>query len=59
MSLVREPKNVDLYVIDKKWSQKEKQEFSDYLKKRLGSKNKSVKRTVKKNDKGLYPTIEE
>jgi hypothetical protein len=34
MGLIREPKNVDFYVLDKPWTDKEKKEFSAFIKKR-------------------------
>jgi len=55
MGLIREPKNVDFYTIDKPWSKKEKQEFSalikrkkEHLKKRkkLISKSRTRKNAI-------------
>ncbi len=34
MGLIREPKNVDFYVLDKPWSDKEREEFSTFIKQR-------------------------
>lgn len=34
MGLIREPKNVDFYVIDKPWTDKERKEFSEFIKQR-------------------------
>ena len=34
MGLIREPKNVDFYAIDKSWSEKELKEFSELIKQR-------------------------
>ncbi len=34
MGLIREPKNIDFYVLDKPWTEKEKKEFSAFIKKR-------------------------
>jgi len=46
MGLIKEPKNVDFYVIDKPWTPKEKNEFSELIKK-LKSRSK-VKRSTRK-----------
>ncbi len=32
MGLIREPKNVDFYVIDKPWTDEERKEFSAFIK---------------------------
>jgi len=32
MGLIREPKNVDFYVLDKQWTDKERKEFSAFIK---------------------------
>jgi hypothetical protein len=40
MGLIREPKNVDFFVIDNPWTEEERQEFSELIK-----KNKSKSRT--------------
>ncbi len=40
MGLIREPKNVDFYVIDKPWSEKEREEFSAFIKQRKEQYNK-------------------
>ena len=47
MGLIREPKDVDFYVIDKPWTEQEKSEFSELIKKlksRTGKKVLSKKR---------------
>jgi hypothetical protein len=44
MGLIREPKNVDFYVIDKPWTDKEKEEFSAFIKKRKEQLKKSKPR---------------
>lgn len=33
MGLIREPRDVDFYVIDKPWTEQEKKEFSELIKK--------------------------
>jgi hypothetical protein len=40
MGLIKEPKNVDFYVIDKPWTPGEKKEFSELIKK-LKSRSKA------------------
>ena len=45
MGLIREPKNVDFTVLDKPWTDKERKEFSAFIKLR---KEKRKKQTVKK-----------
>lgn len=44
MGLIREPKNVDFYVIDKPWTDKERKEFSEFIKQRKAQLKKSVQR---------------
>ncbi len=41
MGLIREPKNVDFYVIDKPWTDKERKEFSEFIKQRKEQLKKS------------------
>ena len=50
MGLIREPKNVDFYVLDKPWSDKELKEFSAFIKlrKEQQKKLKTRKLLVKK-----------
>jgi hypothetical protein len=44
MGLIREPKGVDFYVINKPWTSQEKKEFSEIIKKlKTRSKVKSKK----------------
>ncbi len=43
MGLIKEPKNIDFYVLDKQWTDKEKKELSDYIAIR---KAKSKKRST-------------
>jgi hypothetical protein len=45
MGLIREPKNVDFTVLDKPWTDKERKEFSAFIKLR---KEKRTKQTAKK-----------
>lgn len=47
MGLIKEPKNVDFYVIDKHWTEKEKEEFSAFIKLRKEQLKKRRQRTVK------------
>lgn len=50
MGLIKEPKNVDFYVIDKPWTPSEKKEFSQLIKK-LKSRPKSKSLTTSKKAK--------
>lgn len=43
MGLIREPKNVDFYVLDKPWTDKERKEFSEFIRLR---KEKQKKRSI-------------
>ena len=43
MGLIREPKNVDFYVLDKPWTDKERKEFSAFIRLR---KEKQKKRSI-------------
>ncbi len=45
MGLIKEPKNVDFYVLDKPWTDKEKKEFSAFIKLR---KEQRKKRAIRK-----------
>ncbi|MDZ4759177.1 MAG: hypothetical protein SGJ10_13705 [Bacteroidota bacterium] len=40
MELVREPQNVNFYVLDKPWTEKERKEFSAYIKTRKEQRKK-------------------
>ena len=44
MGLIREPKNVDFTFLDKPWTEKEKKEFSAYIKQQ---KMKRIKAATK------------
>jgi hypothetical protein len=44
MGLIREPKNVDFYVIDKPWTDKERKEFSEFIKQRKEQLKKTKQR---------------
>lgn len=44
MGLIREPKNVDFYVIDKSWTDKELKEFSELIKQRKEQLKKAEQR---------------
>lgn len=52
MGLIKEPKNVDFYVLDKPWTEKEKKEFSAFIKLRKEQrKNRSTRKaTITKED---------
>ena len=45
MGLIREPKNVDFYVLDKPWTEKERKEFSAFISLRK-EKQKQKKRSI-------------
>ncbi len=40
MGLIKEPKNVDFYVLDKPWTQEEKKELSAFIKLRKAKQKK-------------------
>jgi len=44
MGLIREPKNVDFYVLDKPWTDEERDEFSEFIKLRKEKLKKSQER---------------
>ena len=44
MGLIREPKNVDFYVLDKPWTDKERKEFSAFIKLRKEQRKKRSSR---------------
>jgi len=48
MGLIREPENIDLAVIDKPWTDEEKKDFSELIKRQKESYRKSRQRIVKK-----------
>ena len=50
MGLIREPKNVDFYVLDKPWTDEERKEFSAFirLRKEKRKKGKAQKTTKPK-----------
>jgi hypothetical protein len=50
MGLIKEPKNVDFYVLDKTWTNKEKNEFSKFIKLR---KEQQKKRSSQKTSTKL------
>jgi hypothetical protein len=52
MGLIREPKNVDFIVIDNPWTDEEKREFSELIKKEKSkhqTRNTTSKKTRKKH----------
>ena len=49
MGLIREPKDVDFYVLDKPWTLEERKEFSAFIKLRKEQQRKlKTKTTVRK-----------
>ena len=44
MGLIKEPQNVDFYVLDKPWTDKEKKEFSAFIKMRKEQRKKRKSR---------------
>ena len=44
MGLIREPKNVDITVLDKPWTEEERKEFSAFIKLRKEQRNKRIAR---------------
>ncbi len=40
MGLIREPKNVDFYVLDKPWTEEDRKEFSAFIKLRKEQRKK-------------------
>ena len=48
MGLIREPENVDFYVIDKPWTDEEKDEFSELIKRQKEDYRKSRKKITQK-----------
>lgn len=49
MGLIREPRNVDFYVIDKVWSDKELKEFSEFIKKQKDQNKKKKLQKIQLN----------
>lgn len=47
MGLIREPKNVDFTVLDKKWTEEERKEFSAFIKLRKEQQKKRKSRIQK------------
>jgi hypothetical protein len=48
MGLIREPKNVDFYVLDKPWTEAERKEFSEFIKLRKEQQKKQSAGVKKK-----------
>ena len=46
MGLIREPKNVDFYVIDKPWTDEERKEFSEFIKLKKEKLKKQKKQMI-------------
>ena len=51
MGLIREPKNVDFYVLDKPWTEEELKEFSAFIKVRKEQRKKRSSRTTSTRQK--------
>ncbi len=52
MGLIREPKNVDFYVLDKPWTDEERKEFSAFIKLRKEQRKKrSSRKAITKQQK--------
>jgi hypothetical protein len=51
MGLIREPKDVDFFVLDKPWTEEERKELSAFIKEKKGKKKKRNVRSIAKNDK--------
>ncbi len=49
--MIKEPKNVDFYVLDKPWTEEERKEFSAYIKLRKAQQQKEGKRTISSKKK--------
>ena len=47
MGLIKEPRDVDFFVIDKPWSEKELKEFSDNIKLRKDLQKKRSNKSLK------------
>jgi hypothetical protein len=56
MGLIREPKNVDFTVLDKPWTDKERKEFSAFIKLRKEQRKKRAVRTTISRKKLLLNT---
>jgi hypothetical protein len=55
MGLIREPKNVDFYVIDKTWTEEEQKEFSAFIKQRKEHRKKrSSRKAITKQQKATH-----
>lgn len=50
MGLIREPKNVDFYVLDKPWTEEEQKELSAFIKSRKEQRKKRISRTTLKTE---------
>lgn len=55
MGIIIEPKEVDFYVIDKPWTDDEKREFSELIKKEKEKLQKRQHRTYKSKVKAHTP----
>jgi hypothetical protein len=50
MGLIKEPKNVDFYVLDKPWTEEERKEFSAFIMLRKKQRKKRSIRTIGKKN---------
>ena len=53
MGLIREPKNVDFYVLDKPWTAEERKEFSAFIKLQKDQQKNGVHLQRQKKEKRL------
>jgi hypothetical protein len=51
MGLIREPKNVDFYVIDKPWTEEEQKELSAFIELRKEQRKKRSSPTTSKKER--------
>ena len=56
MGLIREPKNIDFYVMDKPWTDEERKEFSAFIKLRKEQRKKRSTRTTATERKKFIAT---
>jgi hypothetical protein len=54
MGLIKEPKNIDFYVLDKPWTADERKEFSEFIKLR---KEQRKKHSIKSKTTGRRKVV--
>lgn len=60
MGLIREPKDVELTVLDKQWTEKERKEFSAFIKLRKEQRKKEgLKKEVHQRERKLAHNVGE